>query len=148
MCVQTLSPHIPAWTKVCHTLGKPPTQGPQADGVVVSRCHVTPSVDLLPLFCFLRFYKIWELYKTRCVFGLMIYMSRTHWVARGTGTPKDRDEVNRQEVCEWDGWVCDFDVTGQGNTKLSARTRMGPEFSFWYKKASNVTKESFCCTEP
>jgi hypothetical protein len=22
-------------------------------------------------------------------------MSRIHWVARGTGTPKDRDEVNR-----------------------------------------------------
>jgi hypothetical protein len=27
-------------------------------------------------------------------------MSRIHWVARGTGIPKDRDEVNRREVCE------------------------------------------------
>ncbi len=26
-----------------------------------------------------------------------------HWVEVGTGTPKDRDEVNRQEVCECDG---------------------------------------------
>jgi hypothetical protein len=26
-------------------------------------------------------------------------------VARGTGTLKDRDEVNKQEVCECDGWV-------------------------------------------
>ena len=30
-------------------------------------------------------------------------MSRMHWVARGTGTPKDRDEVNKNEVCECDG---------------------------------------------
>ena len=27
-------------------------------------------------------------------------MSHIHWVARGPGTPKDRDEVNRREVCE------------------------------------------------
>jgi hypothetical protein len=27
-------------------------------------------------------------------------MSRIHWVTRGTGTPKDRDEVNKREVCE------------------------------------------------
>ena len=26
-----------------------------------------------------------------------------HWVARGIGTPKDRNEVNRREVCECDG---------------------------------------------
>ena len=25
-------------------------------------------------------------------------MPRTHWVPRGTGTPKERDEVNRREV--------------------------------------------------
>ena len=25
-------------------------------------------------------------------------MSRIHWVARGTGTSKDRDEVNKREV--------------------------------------------------
>jgi hypothetical protein len=25
------------------------------------------------------------------------------WVARGTGTPNDRDEVNRRDVCECDG---------------------------------------------
>jgi hypothetical protein len=31
-------------------------------------------------------------------------------VARGTGTPKDKDEVNRREVCECDGCVCDLDV--------------------------------------
>jgi hypothetical protein len=24
---------------------------------------------------------------------------------RGTGTPKDRDEVNKREVCECEGWV-------------------------------------------
>jgi hypothetical protein len=37
-------------------------------------------------------------------------MSRIHWVVRGTGTPKDSDEVNRRKVCEYDGWVCDLDV--------------------------------------
>jgi hypothetical protein len=30
-------------------------------------------------------------------------MSLIHWVPRGTGTPKDRDEVNKREVCECDG---------------------------------------------
>jgi hypothetical protein len=30
-------------------------------------------------------------------------MPRIHWVARGTGIPKDRDEVNRREVSESDG---------------------------------------------
>jgi hypothetical protein len=26
-------------------------------------------------------------------------MSHLHWVVRGTGTPTDREEVNRREVC-------------------------------------------------
>ena len=30
----------------------------------------------------------------------------------GTGTPKDRDEVNRQEVSKCDGWVCDLEAIG------------------------------------
>ncbi len=32
-----------------------------------------------------------------------IYASLTHWVGRGTGTPKDKDEVNKREVCECEG---------------------------------------------
>ncbi len=28
-----------------------------------------------------------------------------HWVARGTGTPEDRDKVKRREVCFVDGRV-------------------------------------------
>jgi hypothetical protein len=39
-------------------------------------------------------------------------MPRIHWITRGTGTPKDRDEVNWREVWECDGWVCDLDVIG------------------------------------
>ena len=35
-----------------------------------------------------------------------------HSVVCGTGTPKDRDEVNRREVCECDGRVCDLEVIG------------------------------------
>jgi hypothetical protein len=40
-------------------------------------------------------------YKLKLSLG--IYTSRVHWVGRGTGTPQDRDEVNRREVCERDG---------------------------------------------
>ena len=36
-------------------------------------------------------------------------------VGRGTGAPKDRDEVNRRDVCEWDGWVCVLDVIGSSS---------------------------------
>ena len=39
-------------------------------------------------------------------------MPRIHWVARETGTPKDRDEVNKREVCECDGCVCDLEAIG------------------------------------
>jgi len=35
--------------------------------------------------------------------NLGIYTSHIHWVGRGTGTPKDRDEDNRREVCQCDG---------------------------------------------
>jgi hypothetical protein len=33
-------------------------------------------------------------------------------VGRGTGTPKDKDEVNKREVCECEGWVRDLDAIG------------------------------------
>ena len=33
-----------------------------------------------------------------------------HLVSRGTGTPKDTDEVNRRDVCECDGCVCDLEL--------------------------------------
>ncbi len=39
-------------------------------------------------------------------------MSLRHWVVQGTGTPKDKNEVNRREVYECDGWVCDLEVMG------------------------------------
>jgi hypothetical protein len=32
-----------------------------------------------------------------------LHVSYTLCVVRGTGTPKDKDEVNRREVCECDG---------------------------------------------
>ncbi len=45
---------------------------------------------------------------------------KTEWSTRlvytglpwGTTTPKDREEVNKLNVSECDGWVCDFDTTG------------------------------------
>ena len=30
-------------------------------------------------------------------------MFRIHWVARGTGRPKDKDEVNKRKASECDG---------------------------------------------
>ena len=30
-------------------------------------------------------------------------LKRRHWVGRGTGTRKDKDEVNRRELCECEG---------------------------------------------
>jgi hypothetical protein len=53
--------------------------------------------------------KIRGIYECRCDERLPtkkkgIYAALMHWVDRGTGTPKDRDEVNRREVfCECDG---------------------------------------------
>jgi hypothetical protein len=41
-------------------------------------------------------------------------MTLRHWVVRG-GTPKHRDEVNRREVCECDGGVCDFNLRCDGH---------------------------------
>jgi hypothetical protein len=38
------------------------------------------------------------------------YLVYLHWVDRGTGIPKDRDEVNRREVCECDGCVFELDM--------------------------------------
>ena len=35
-----------------------------------------------------------------------------HWVARGTGTPEDRDEVNSREFWLCDGLVCDLETIG------------------------------------
>ncbi len=32
-----------------------------------------------------------------------IYIPHIHWVTRGTGTPKDKDEVDKREDCECDG---------------------------------------------
>ena len=45
-------------------------------------------------------------------------MTRIHWVHRGTGTPKDKDDVNRRDVSECDGGVCVLEVMGDPS-KLS-----------------------------
>ena len=68
-----------------------------------------------------------------------IYTSRMHSVVCGTGTPKDRDEVNRRDACEWDGWVCVRDVIGAPSIfKLTHRTavltRVLPTFTLSYKR--------------
>ncbi len=69
-------------------------------------------------------------------------MPHIHWVARGTGTPKDRDEGFKREVCECDGWVCDLDVMGASSKlsvirKAAALVRARPTLllSCWAKAA-------------
>jgi hypothetical protein len=69
-------------------------------------------------------------------------MTRIHWVARGTGIPKDRDEVNRREVCECDGWVGDLDMMEAPSKlsvirKASALARARPTLLLnWTEKAA------------
>jgi hypothetical protein len=63
------------------------------------------------------------------------YTSRIHWLTRGTGTPKDKDEVNKRDISECDGWVSVFEVIGSPSVfKLTRRTtvmvRVLPTFSF------------------
>ncbi len=64
-----------------------------------------------------------------------IYTSRIQWVVRGTGTPKDRDEVNRRDVYECDGWVCVLEVIDTPSIlsvirKSTALTRVLSTFVF------------------
>jgi hypothetical protein len=49
--------------------------------------------------------KIKPLYECRCNERLPTkrFTSLGHWVGRGTGIPKDKDEVNKREVCECEG---------------------------------------------
>ncbi len=41
-----------------------------------------------------------------------------HWVGLGTGTPKDKDEINKREVCECEGWVWDLDAIDTPPSRL------------------------------
>jgi hypothetical protein len=43
------------------------------------------------------------IYECRCDKRLKVKMRDLHWLVRGTGTPEDRDEFHRREVCECDG---------------------------------------------
>ncbi len=63
------------------------------------------------------------------------------WVPRGTGIPKDRDEVNRREVHECEGRVCDLDVMGAPSKlsvirKAAALARARTLLLSWAEKAA------------
>ena len=74
-------------------------------------------------------------------------MTRIHWVVRGTGTPKDKDEVNKREVCECDGCVCDLEAIGVPSIfniirSAAALTRMLPTLNLsCEEKALFIKKE-------
>jgi hypothetical protein len=63
-------------------------------------------------------------------------------VGRGTGTPKDKDEVNKREVSECEGWVWDLDAIGTPSRlrlirKAAALVRSRPTFLLrWTEKAA------------
>jgi hypothetical protein len=66
-------------------------------------------------FCFLWINKEWSKDKTYIWVSVRwktkkkswgIYTSHLHWVDRGTGTPKDKDEVCRHDVSDCDVWDC------------------------------------------
>ena len=70
-----------------------------------------------------------------------IYTSHIHWVTRGTGTPKDKDEVNRRDDYECDGWVCVLEVIGSPSMlrlMLTFSTFLKPVFipHFWWLKVT------------
>jgi hypothetical protein len=61
-------------------------------------------------------------------------MSQIHWVVRGTGTPKDKDGVNKSEVYEYDVRVCDLDRMGEPSIfkikrKVETLTKILPVFA-------------------
>ena len=45
-------------------------------------------------------------------FTALLHVYHGITVPRGPGPPKDKDEINRRELSECDGWVCDLDVMG------------------------------------
>ena len=62
-------------------------------------------------------------------------MPHIHWGSRGTGTPKHKDEVNKREVCECDGCVCDLEAIGAPSIfnvirSAAALARMLPTLDF------------------
>jgi hypothetical protein len=78
-----------------------------------------------------------------------IYMPHRHWVGRGTWTPKDKDEVNRQEVYECEGWVWDLDTIGYPSRlrlirKSASLTRIFPNLDeyclLWINKKRGKEK--------
>ncbi len=73
-----------------------------------------------------------------------IYTPRIHWVVRGTGTPKDRDEVKRRDVWQCDGWVWVLEVIGTPSimsvvyyksSKRDLKTKLMNESVWWETKS-------------
>jgi len=68
-----------------------------------------------------------------------LHLTRIHWVPWGTGTPKDRDEVNKREVCECDGCVCDLDVIGASSMFMLINTQCCSVVYYkWRKRVQRV----------
>ena len=70
-----------------------------------------------------------------------LHVSHTLGCSRN-GIPKDRDEVNRREVCERDGGVCDLDMMGDPSKlsvirKAASLVKVSPTLLLsWTEKAA------------
>jgi len=76
-------------------------------------------------------FKMHEARTRKMVHG--IYTSHIHCVVWGTGTPKNRDEVNRREVWECDGWVCDLETIGVPSIFMWTRKHASLCYTHWVK---------------
>ncbi len=69
-------------------------------------------------------------------------LTHTGLVVRGTGTPKHKDEVNRREVCECNGWVCVLEVIGAPSRLRLTRKTVDFRFKLWGECLTEEVEES------
>jgi hypothetical protein len=69
-----------------------------------------------------------------------IYTSLRNWVGRGTGTPKDKDKVNRRKVCECKGCLLFFVVYYKRVNWELKRVLLKIIYLLWINKAKAKDK--------
>ncbi len=111
---------------------------------MVKHTHVVvPKISLVVYYEGIkRQVKRRPIYECRCDERLKtrgIYTTDMYCVTRWTGTPKDRDEINRREVCECDGCVCVLEEVGipqrlRFTRKTTDLVRMFPILDFRWEE--------------
>ncbi len=119
--------------------------GTPSERLVCVGCPIEKNIDTILDFC------VTSLRRGHA--NLLIYTPRIHWVTRGTGAPKDRDEFNKREVCKCDGWGCDLDARGAPSIFRIIRSdavwvRIFQHLDFSYEENSALRKwncPQSCC---